>query len=129
MRKERNVYVLETSDLKILETVSLLNKDGFYPINEGIYKIVTGKKDDETLSFASLPTYSTLISYPSKKICNLTLMLFRNKYLEKVYDPNTDELYFKITKLGQDSLDKYLKRKHNNYSKKTVTKRKTIVKL
>ena len=107
-------FKLNVTYYKILETVSLLNKDGYYPLNEGIYKIVTGKKDDETMKFSSLPTYSTLISYPSKKICNLTLMLFRNKYLEKVYDPKSDDLYFKITKLGQDSLEKYLKRKHNS---------------
>lgn len=122
-------FKLNVTYYKILETVSLLNKDGFYPLNEGIYKIVTGKKDDETLEFSHLSTYSTLISYPSKKICNLTLMLFRNKYLEKVYDKNTDELYFKITKLGQDTLEKYLKRKRNNYSKKVVNHKKTIVKL
>ena len=120
---------LNVTYYKILETVSLLNKDGFYPLNEGIYKIVTGKKDDETLKFSSLPTYSTLISYGSKKICNLTLMLFRHKYLEKVYDKKTDELYFKITKLGQDSLDKYLKRKNKEYAKKQVSKKITIVKL
>ena len=122
-------FKLNVTYYKILETVSLLNKDGYYPINEGIYKIVTGKKDDETLKFSSLPTYSTLISYPSKKICNLTMMLFRNKYLEKVYDRKTDELYFKITRLGQDSLDKYLKRKHKVYSKKEKSKKITIVKL
>ena len=122
-------FKLNVTYYKILETVSLLNKDGYYPLNEGIYKIVTGKKDDETMKFSSLPTYSTLISYPSKKICNLTLMLFRNKYLEKVYDPKSDDLYFKITKLGQDSLEKYLKRKHNSYAKKTITKKQTIVKI
>lgn len=122
-------FKLNVTYYKILETVSLLNKDGFYPLNEGIYKIVTGKKDDETLKFSHLPTYSTLISYPSKKICNLTLMLFRNKYLEKVYDSKSDELYFKISKLGQDCLDKYLKRKHNSYAKKSINKKPTIVKI
>lgn len=122
-------FKLNITYYKILETVSYLNKQGYYPLNEGIYKIVTGKKDDETLQFVSLPTYSTLISYPSKKICGLTMMLFRNKYLEKVYDRNTDELYFKITKLGEDALEKYLKRKHNNYSKKEKTSKVTIVKL
>ena len=122
-------FKLNITYYKILETVSLLNKDGYYPLNEGIYKIVTGKKDEETLQFSNLPTYSTLISYPSKKICNLTLMLFRNKYLEKVYDSKTDELYFKITRLGEDVLEKYLKRKHNTYSKKVVNKKITIVKI
>ena len=39
MKKVRNLYVLETSDLKILETGSLLNKDSYYPLAEGIYKI------------------------------------------------------------------------------------------
>lgn len=120
---------LNVTYYKILQTVFELNKLGYFPLNEGIYKIVTGKKDDEAMSFVNLPTYSTLISYTSKKICTLTLMLTRYKYLEKVYDRNTDDLYFKITKLGEDSLSNYLKKKANNYSKKQIVKKKTIVKM
>lgn len=120
---------LNVTYYKILQTVFELNKLGYFPLNEGIYKIVTGKKDDEAMSFVNLPTYSTLISYTSKKICTLTLMLTRYKYLEKVYDRNTDDLYFKITKLGEDSLSNYLKKKANNYSKKQIVKKQTIVKM
>lgn len=120
---------LNVTYYKILQTVYELNKLGYYPVNAGIHKIVTGKKDDEAMKFVGLPTYSTLISYPSKKICNLTLMLTRYKYLEKIYDRNTDELYFKITKLGEDALTKYLKKKVNEYSKKQIVKKPTIVKL
>ena len=77
---------LNVTYYKVLETVSLLNNKGLYPLNEGIYKILTGQKDDETIQYSSFPTYSTLVSYGSKRICGLTLMLLRYKYLEKIYD-------------------------------------------
>ena len=68
MKKVRNLYVLETSDLKIIETISLLNKDSYYPLAEGVYKILVGLDDEESIKFSELPTYKTLISYNSKKI-------------------------------------------------------------
>ena len=122
-------FAINQTYYKVLLTISELNKKSYYPLNEGIYKILAGVIDEETSSFVNVLTFGTLTSYSSKKVCHLTLMLFRNKYLEKVYDPKTDELYFKITKLGEDCLEKYLKRKHNSYSKKVVTKKTTIVKI
>ena len=50
MKKVRNLYVLETSDLKIIETISLLNKDSYYPLAEGVYKILVGLDDEGKLS-------------------------------------------------------------------------------
>lgn len=122
-------FKLSITHYKILSLVNELNKNGFYPGNEGIFKILTGKKDAESLNFKDYKTYSTLISYPSKRICSLTLVLYRHKYLEKIYDPNTNELYFKITKLGQESVDEYEKYRKNPYEKKEIIEKPTIVKI
>ena len=62
MRKERNIYVLETSDLKILETVSLLNKEKYYPLAEGVFLILSGDDDEDIEKFSYLPTFKTLVS-------------------------------------------------------------------
>lgn len=120
---------LNVTYFKVLETVYLLNLQGFYPLNEGIYKILTGQKDDETLKFANLNTYSTLISYTSKKICGLTLMLYRYGYLEKKYDKKTNDLYFKISNLGIDALQKYLKSRPKVFVKKEISNKQTIIKI
>lgn len=120
---------LNITFFKVLQTIMDLNKNGFYPVNEGVFKILTGQKDDETLQFSNLETYSTLISYSSKKICNLTLMLYRYKYLEKVYDEKTNELYFKVTKLGEDALSKYLKSRPKRFVRKEIEHKQTIIKI
>lgn len=120
---------LNVTYFKILETISDLNKNGFYPLNEGVFKIVTGQKDDETLQFKDYKTYSTLISYSSKKICNLTLMLYRYGYISKKYDKDTNELYFEITKLGEDTLNAYLKKTKQKFAKKVALEKPTIVKI
>lgn len=122
-------FKLSITHFKILATVEELNKNGFYPGNEGIFKIVTGKKDDETLMFKEYKTYSTLISYPSKKICCLTLALQRHGYLEKVFDPDSNELYFRVTKLGLDALKIHNKSRNSRYVKKEVIEKPTIVKI
>lgn len=122
-------FKLNITDFKILSTVQQLNDLGYYPLNEGIFKIVTGIVDDETKKFENLSTFSTLVSYSSKKICSLTLMLTRYKYLEKIFDRKTNELYFKITVLGQNSLQNYLKNRKLAFQKKEKISKITIAKI
>ena len=129
MKKVRNAYVLETSDLKILETVSLLNKDSYYPLPEGVYKILAGVDDDETETFSELATYKTLISYNSKKVSRLIVMLLRYHFLERVYDPVSDKLYLKVAPKGEVELVKYHKKHKYKFTKKEVNLEPTIVKL
>ena len=129
MKKVRNIYVLETSDLKILETISLLNKDNYYPLSEGVYKILAGVDDEETEKFNELATYKTLISYGSKKVSRLIVMLLRYHYLERVYDPVSDKLYLKVAPKGEEELVKYHKKHKYKFTKKEVNFEPTIVKL
>ena len=129
MRKERNINVLETSDLKILETVSLLNKDNYYPLPEGVYRILVGDEDEDIAKFSYLSTYKTLISFNQKKISRLIVMLLRYRYLERVYDPDTDKLYLKVAPLGETELLKYHKKHKYTFTKKKVNKSACIVKL
>ena len=129
MRKERNVYVLETCDLKILETVSLLNKDNYYPLSEGVYLILTGDDDEDIQKFSYLPTFKTLISFTQKKISRLIVMLLRYRYLERIYDEDNDKLYLKIAPLGETELIKYRKKHKYNFTTKKVKKSPVIVKL
>ena len=129
MRKERNVYILETTDYKILETVSLLNKDQYYPLAEGVYKILVGSDDEEIEPFKSFVTYKTLVSYSSKKVSRYIVMLLRYKYLERIYDEKSDKLYLKISAKGEMELLKYRKKHKYNFVKKKVNKTQTIIKI
>ena len=129
MRKERNVYVLETTDYKILETVALLNKDNYYPLAEGVYKILCGSDDEEIEPFKEFVTYKTLVSYSSKKVSRYIVMLLRYKYLERIYDEKSDKLYLKISVKGDLELRKYRKKHKYSFVKKKVNKSVTIVRI
>lgn len=129
MKKEKNVYILETTDYKILETVSLLNSQGYYPLPEGVFKVLTGSEDDDVVSFKDLPTYKTLISYSSKKVSRYIVMLIRYKFLERIYDRKSDKLYLKLAPKGEMDLLKYRKKHKYSFQKKKVNKEPTIVKL
>ena len=129
MRKERNINVLETSDLKILETVSELNKDGFYPLPEGVYRILAGDEDEDIAKFSYVSTYKTLISFNQKKISRLIVMLLRYRYLERIYDPNTDKMYLKVGPLGDTELTKYHKKHKYKFTQKKVNRTQCIVHL
>ena len=129
MKKARNEYILETSDYKILETVSLLNKNDLYPLSEGVYKILAGVDDDETKLYKNIATYKTLISYNSKKVARLIMMLLRYHYLERVYDPESDKLYLKVAPKGEIELVKYRKKHKYKFATKEVNNEPTIVKL
>ena len=120
MKKARNEYILETSDYKILETVSLLNKNDLYPLSEGVYKILAGVDDDETKLYKNIATYKTLISYNSKKVARLIMMLLRYHYLENKYDIPSDKFYLKITDKGIVALIDYHKKHRYSYKQKKV---------
>ena len=118
MNRETKRLKITSSHIKIIETVSYLNERHFYPLPEGIGKILKGAKDDETMQFVSCPTYGTLISFPSKKICRYVLMLQRYLYLDKIYDSNTNKLYLRTTDKGEATLFDYKKKHKRNFTKK-----------
>ena len=95
-------FELNQTYCKVLLTISDLNKQSYYPLNEGLYKILVGIMDEEVLPFANLASFGTLTSYSSKKICHLTLMLFRQGLIGKVFDPETK----KFGALGHEIINK-----------------------
>ena len=120
MRKEANQYKLCTNDLKILETISLLNKEDKYPLAECVYLILTGDESEDVQEFKDLPTFKTLVSYSSKKVSRLIIMLIRYGYLERIYDEASDKLYLKVSLKGDMELLKYHKKHKYSYKRKQV---------
>lgn len=115
--------------IKILATISSLNKQGLYPLSDGIYKIVAGIVDEETQKYMDEPAFGTLISFNSKKVCRYLLALQRHKYIKKVYSPKKDVLLYATTELGEDTLAKYMKRYKKSFVKKTRRVKETLFKL
>ena len=50
---------LTRADIKILDTISLLNDNQFFPLPDGVYKILKGVIDKETIAFMDYRTFST----------------------------------------------------------------------
>ena len=126
---KRSIYIPSTSDIKILETVQSLNKDNLYPLPLGVYKILAGSVEKEFIKYKDLPTYSTLMSFSSKHISRLIMMLLRYGYLAKIYDPNSDEMYLKLTEKGDIFLFEYHKKHKYSFVKKKDSKKPLIVEI
>ena len=122
-------FALNQTYCKVLLTISELNKLSFYPLNEGVYKILAGINDEEVEPFADLVTFGTLTSYSSKKICHLTLMLFRHGYLGKIYDSKTKKLYLRVTEDGEKALKGFFLKRKKSFSKRKLKNAPTIVKI
>ena len=122
-------FELNQTYCKVLLTISELNKQSYYPLNEGIYKILTGIVDEEVVAFTDLSTFATLTSYSSKKICHLTLMLFKQGLIGKIFDPNSKKLYLRITESGTIALADYFKKHKASFAKRNLKKASTIVKI
>ena len=122
-------FVLNQTYCKVLLTISELNKLSFYPLNEGVYKILAGINDEEVAAFSGLITFGTLTSYSSKKICHLTLMLFRHGYIGKIFDPKTKKLYFRVTDEGEKALDLFFLKHKRSFGKRKQKSAVTIVKI
>ena len=126
MQKE---LVLTTSHHKILLTVSYLNGLNYYPLSEGVFRILSGDIADDIIVFKDCPTYGTLISFNSKKVARYIMMLCRYGYLGKKYDEKTNELYLEITPKGEMVSAKYFRRYQGSLKKKTHKGKPVIVKI
>ncbi len=120
MKKASNTYILSLVDIKILDTVSLLNEKKIYPLPEGIYLILKGSERSEIDDYRHLPTYKTLVSFSQKKISKFIMMLLRYHYLENKYDIPSDKFYLKITDKGIVALIDYHKKHRYSYKQKKV---------
>ena len=122
-------FVINQTYYKVLLTISELNKKSYYPLNEGIYKILSGVIDEETTPFMSLITFESLSSYSSKKICRLTLMLFRHGYIGKIFDPASKKLYFRTTEQGEEALADFSKKHRCSFTRRKLKNDLTIAKI
>ena len=122
-------FTLNQTYTKVLLTISELNKKSYYPLNEGLYKILTGVIDDETSGFVDVVTFGTLTSYSSKRICHLTLVLFRHGLIGKIFDPETQKLYFRTTELGEEMLNDFRKKHRCLFARRKPKTSITIAKI
>ena len=122
-------FAVNQTYYKVLLTISELNKKSYYPLNEGIFKILAGVIDDETSSFVDVVTFGTLTSYTSKKICHLTLMLYRHGFIEKIFDANTKKLYWRINHKGEESLRKFFLHHKRGFARRKPKSSPSIVKI
>lgn len=124
-----NDLKLNQTYFKVLITIKQLNDLKYYPLNEGIYKILIGVVDDETKDFVNLRSFGTLISFSSKKICRLTMMLYRHNFINRVFDSKTKKLYFSLTEKGEKAADDFLKKHKKPFAKKSRINSPTIVRI
>ena len=114
---------------KVLITIKALNDLHYYPLNEGIYKILVGIVDEDTKQFVDLDCFGTLISFTSKKVCRLTMMLFRYGYIGRVFDTKTKKLYFSLTDKGIEVTELFLKKHKKPFARKSKNQTPAIVKI
>lgn len=115
--------------IKIMACIDSLNKKNMYPLSDGVYKIVAGIVDEETASLMDEPTFGTLISFNSKKVCRYLIALQRHGYIKKIYNAKKDNLYYATTQLGSDFLEKYFKKHKKPFVKKQRKIKETILKI
>ena len=122
-------FAINQTYYKVLLTISELNKKSYYPLNEGVFKILAGIIDDETSNFVNVITFGTLTSYTSKKICHLTLMLFRHELIGKIFDPASKKLYFRTTEKGETALKEFANKHKCSFARKKQKSAMTIAKI
>lgn len=114
---------------KVLITIKALNDLHYYPLNEGIYKILVGVVDEDTKQFTGLDCFGTLISFTSKKVCRLTMMLYRYGYIGRIFDAQTKTLYFSLTDKGREVTESFLKNHKKPFARRSKNITPTIVKI
>ncbi len=122
-RNNLNLNILSRCDYKILYCLYLLNNDHVCPNNIGLYNVLTGREDAETLKYSNYPCYHIITSYSRKRISQMVNILIRYKYIMMIYDKNSDSLYLKLSELGENFITTYLE---NHTITKSQKREKTI---
>lgn len=120
---------LTITHYKVLDTIYYLNIQNKYPLADGVYKILSGIIDEETLKYQDLPTFGTLISFGSKKVCRYLAALQKHGYIHKRLDEKTNNLYFEITMLGKNTAEAFHRIHKRPYPKKQRKVSPTIIEL
>ena len=121
--QNNNSYPVNITHIKIMMTISLLNKEQLYPNVRGVEEILNGNND----KYDYLDTYMTLVSVKGRILCSMITNLIRHKYLTYIYDDNSGDMYLKITDFGQSFLDNYLSKHQIKLNKKVHVSRPNIV--
>lgn len=111
-------YCPNALENKIIITIHDLNKDNFYPNQEGVYKILKGIVNEETIKFKNYPTFSVLISANQKKISLRISLLIRHGFIKNKYYKEMDMMLLELTDKGHRYIFE-LSRKKINFKKKT----------
>jgi hypothetical protein len=127
--RQKQVYLTNLLENKILITVEHLNSLGFFPNSLGVYKILKGEVDEETKPFINCPTFRVIISIPKKKISLRINMLIRHDFLKNKYSINDDMMVLEISEKGKRFLTEYYKNHKIDFTKKRQKSQKTIIKL
>ena len=122
-------FIPSTPEIKILETIFLLNEQSLFPLNEGVIKILKAVDDKEVYPYRNFSTYGSITSYSNKRISRHIMMLIRYKYLTKKYDLQTKEMYLAITNIGATFLFDYKKKHKKPFAKRKISTAPTIVKI
>lgn len=129
MKKSEVKKDLNLSQYKVLISVYELNLKELYPTHRGVYNILTGAEDNETILYTNLRTYGSLISIQKRRASAIINSLIKSNLLEEVFDRETDELYLKVTSEGEYKASFYL-HKHKDRIKKVERKiKKEIIHL
>lgn len=120
---------LSITHYKVIHTVYSLNLLSLYPNQEGVHKILSGNDQNEMEEVRKIPTFGTLISYSSKKICHYVLSLIRYGFLNNVFDPKSEDLYLEVSEKGKDFLKAFLINKKSPYHRTFKAIKPSIVKI
>ncbi len=120
---------LSITHFKVLDTIYYLNRQNKYPLPEGVYKILAGIIDEETYSLQDCPTFSTLISFNSKKVCRYLAALQKEGYVHKRLDEKTNNLYFEISKKGKEVVELFHEKHKKPYIQKKRPLKQTIIQM
>lgn len=120
-------YKLNITSFKVLNTIYILNEQSYYPLIEGVKKIVNGAIDEDTIKFKNIDTFSTLTSIKGRRLASIIHQLVRYNYLTYIHNKIDDQMYLKITFKGESNIEDYLKHHKVTFKKNNIKENKPTI--
>lgn len=112
---------------KILITINLLSKMHDYPSSQGVYKILKGIQDIESMKYANFPTFATFISVSYRRVTSMCKNLYSLELIKRIFNPEENVIYYCITPEGEKLANKFVAEHGYPFKKNKLNVKKSYI--
>ena len=124
----KQTKLFNNDGFKIIYTILIVDMLGFCVDKEGIFKILKGFLDLETLPFKEIATFGSRVSITQRKISKYLKEALNEKMIYDKQVIGSNQIYFYSNEKSKEFIDNFLMNKSVNFKKRIIKNHYNFIK-